>query len=65
MRRLRAEAASWFQLPTAAKRRCYCDGFVGYIGEGGENVSASAGKPSAAPDLVESLNLPSYQEVRA
>ena len=35
---------------------------IGFIGEGLENVSASAGDQSNAPDLVESLNFPGYQE---
>jgi len=59
---LREAAADFFTSPLATKAACAFDGQVGYIGLGGENVSATTGKPSAAPDLVESYNLPAYQE---
>ncbi len=56
---LRQVAMTWFtQLPPDAKQTAYADGMVGYIGQGLENVTASTGDDSNAPDLVESLNFP-------
>jgi isopenicillin N synthase-like dioxygenase len=59
---LRQAAFDFFGSPAAVKQACTCDGQVGYVGLGQENVSATSGTPSAAPDIVESLNLPAYQE---
>ncbi|KAL1521306.1 hypothetical protein AB1Y20_020975 [Prymnesium parvum] len=58
----RAAAHRFFLSSPQAKRRAYLDGVVGYLPPGAENVSSSAGTPSASPDPVESLNLPGYQE---
>jgi isopenicillin N synthase-like dioxygenase len=56
---LRHEAMRWFtELTPEAKQTAYADGMVGYIGPGLENVAASTGDHSNAPDLVESLNFP-------
>lgn len=62
--RARCDAREFFALPAAEKARAHVDGTVGYIGLGGENVGASAGMPTAAPDPVESLNLAGYQDDR-
>lgn len=59
---LRRAALDFFGSPPAVKQACACDGQVGYVSLGRENVAATSGTPSAAPDHVESLNLPSYQE---
>ena len=58
VRALRATAMDFFTGPDELKRACEWDGQVGYVAQGRENVGATAGKPSSAPDLVESLNLP-------
>ena len=59
---LRGASMSFFGGTTDEKKSAYVDGVVGYLGEGAENVGASAGAPTALPDPVESLNLPGYQE---
>lgn len=59
---MREQAAAFFAQPAAEKHRCYVDGIVGYLGPGDENVGATSGKPTLLPDMVESLNLPGYQE---
>ena len=59
---LRTAAVGFFQGDAEAKRLSHVDGVVGYLAVGDENVGASAGVPTAAPDPVESLNLPGYQE---
>ena len=59
---LRAQSTAFFALPAAEKEKSRVDGEIGYLGPGAENIAASAGAASAQPDLVESLNLPAYQE---
>ena len=59
---LRTEAEAFFSSLPAEKRRAHHDGFIGYLAVGAENVGASAGTPSALPDLVESLSLSGFQE---
>ena len=62
MAALRTEAEAFFSSLPAEKRRAHHDGFIGYLAVGAENVGASAGTPSAPPDLVESLSLSGFQE---
>lgn len=62
IRRARRAARAFFELPHEEKRRAYLDGVVGYLPLGAEDVAASAGATSAAPDRVESLNLAGFQE---
>ena len=59
---LRTQSMAFFALPAAEKEKSRVDGEIGYLGPGAENIAASAGAASAQPDLVESLNLPAYQE---
>lgn len=59
---MRKHAAAFFAGSAGNKRQAYVDGMVGYLGPGDENVGATAGQPTVLPDLVESLNLPGYQE---
>ena len=59
---LRTQAACFFESTPAEKARAYHDGFIGFLGVGEENVGASAGSPSALPDLCESLSLSGFQE---
>lgn len=61
LREMREHAHAFFAQPTDAKRACHVDGVIGYLGAGDETVAASAGG-GGAPDPVESLNLPAYQE---
>jgi isopenicillin N synthase-like dioxygenase len=61
LRTLRREASSYFLLPEETKREARVDDMMGYLAPFVENVAATVGD-TTPPDLVESLNLPGYQE---
>jgi isopenicillin N synthase-like dioxygenase len=66
VRSLRETATRYFAQSTKdLKMQAHVDGMVGYLGVGDENVAASTGETNSVPDLVESLNLPGYQEPSA
>lgn len=59
---LRAQALAFFEAPQEEKAKAASDGIYGYVGPGKENVGATFGQPTSAPDLVESVSFPGYQE---
>ena len=57
---LRTEAEAFFSSLPAEKRRAHHDGFIGYLAVGAENVGASAGTPSALPEILSTHHLSAH-----